>query len=111
MKPKSYRGSFRNAARLMYSFSRRSRRKDGVIRRWAAWVHANIVAKLDERREQCDQARVVFQITNLKNGIAAARTALRDFWRAALRGPSATGRRVVYRILRDLGVDKRPAFA
>lgn len=90
----SYRPAMRNEARKLR-----------VLPRWAAWVHANIKAHLKARAEQCRQARQIVALGHAKlAGKLAIVVALTKFWTEQLtQSAKATGRRVVWRILRDLG--------
>jgi len=98
-----YRAQYRNEAR-----------RQGLLGQWAAWVQANMKAKIAGRREECQRANgfAAFQLAKL-GGVLRAHYA--TFWRSLLQKPQgrATGRRVILRILRDLAepVDRRARFA
>src|SRR3990167_3134908 len=107
---RSYRGAVRNAVRQMfYGFSRRPR-VGHEHRRWAAWMHANVAAKLAERRKQCQEAvslvaKALAQTAAGTHGAPRSGvilSTLRTFWSAQF-GKGGTGSRVIQRILRDLG--------
>jgi len=97
---KFFRAHFRNGAR-----------ERGLLGQWAAWIQANIQAKLEGRRAECQRAITYAFVQHQKHG-QPIRAALAAFWSKLLTmSPRATGRRVILRILCELGtIDKRSAL-